>query len=65
MRTWTWIVIRVLVQFRRVAPHTNERVIAVLQRRVVRWELRVHFAGQLEFSFALGNIEEGGQPLDL
>ena len=50
MRPWTWLTIRLLVENNRVAKHVHQQVIEVLEKKVVRWALRLHLQGQYDLS---------------
>ena len=58
MRTWTWLTIRLLVYYNRNAYHVHQKVIEVLERRVVRWALRLHLEGRFDLSLVLEQIVE-------
>ena len=53
--------IRILVDFLRVAPNTRYQVVEVLERKVVRWALRLHLQGRLDLSPVLEQIEQEQQ----
>ena len=65
MRRWSWLAIRTLVEHLTQARHVSEVVIAPLQRRVVRWALRLHFEGELDFRPAVSTSEDSTEDPDL